>query len=110
MTKKAKSRICLLTGASLLAFGAFGVGTVALLSVAGAAEIPWQEELTDEILDVHDCDVSFITHVVEREIKGGRIIMAKVHCEDKRSFDAYRPNDLELFKFTECTSPKTKTC
>jgi hypothetical protein len=70
----------------------------------------WQAELAGQILEEHDCEVAFVSQVKESENQGRRILAAKVHCLDKRSFDALRSDDFEPFQFNECESPEAKSC
>ena len=76
----------------------------------GANDDTWHAELTRQIAMSESCEVAFISQVVEREIEGRRLIMAKVHCEDQRSFDALRTSDDEAFTFKACEVPDAKTC
>jgi hypothetical protein len=92
------------------------VGTVVTAMLVAAALWPqpvgaqWQAELADQILEEHDCEVAFVSQVKESEMQGRRVLAAKVHCLDKRSFDALRNDDFEPFQFNECEAPETKTC
>ena len=83
---------------------------VASGAAIGAAPDTWHEELTQQIAESEGCEVAFISQVVEREVDGRRLIMAKVHCEDKRSFDAYRGGADEAFTFKACEVPDAETC
>ncbi|MDX6749719.1 hypothetical protein SH611_07880 [Geminicoccaceae bacterium 1502E] len=71
------------------------------------AAADWPEELAAEILMVEDCVVAFLSNVEEREADGRRTVMAKVHCEDQRVFDAWREDPLLAFRFNECTEAVT---
>lgn len=89
----------------VLAFGMAGPGA------SGAAyAADWHDELARQIAHDEGCDVAFISQVIERDIKGKRLIMAKVHCEDKRSFDAVRVSDDFAFEFKACEVPNAETC
>jgi hypothetical protein len=79
------------------------------LAAAGVAmaQGTWEQNLEDEILIMEDCEVSFLTQVVEREIEGRRVIMAKAHCVDGRTFDATRDDDFAAFEFRIC-EPETE--
>ncbi len=70
----------------------------------------WEAELNDTALFEHDCEVAFLSQVAERELDGKHVIIAKVHCEDKRTFDAYRGDDFEAFQLSPCEDPKIRTC
>ena len=77
---------------------------------AMAQERQWQRDLAREIRGLLDCQVAFLSHVVEREIEGREVVMAKVHCLDQRSFDAVRHGATDRFEFKECTRESTQTC
>ncbi len=86
---------------------------VTFLSVslaAGPAFAEWQEDLAYQIEFETGCLVAFLSEVVEREVEGRQVILAKVHCEDRRTFDAVREDALEPFKFHQCEAPDVKTC
>lgn len=79
------------------------------LAVIGLAAAPlamaqagWEQSLADEILIMEDCEVSFLSQVIEREIDGRMIVMAKVHCVDGRTFDATRDDSFDAFEFAIC--------
>lgn len=73
-----------------------------LVAVAGWAQADWQAELADEILIMEDCEVSFLTQVIERTVDGREVILAKVHCTDGRTFDASRDDTFAAFAFSIC--------
>ena len=88
-----------------------GCFALALTAAPGAAfGADWHKELSLQIGQDESCEVAFMSQVVERTVNGQRVIMAKVHCEDRRSFDAYRGSDDEAFKFTACEVPDAETC
>lgn len=91
-----------LTGFFLLIFVAAGG--------FAADGMKWESQVAGDALRKLGCEVSYISHVVERELPGGTYVMAKVHCEDKRSFDAIRENDTAPFTFKECTPREQKSC
>ncbi len=78
------------------------------MALAGAPGTPllaqssWEEDLAAEILIMEDCTVSFLSQIVERQIDGRSLIMAKVHCEDGRTFDATREDSFAAFDFRAC--------
>lgn len=86
--------------------------SLVLLSDAGATaqERQWQRDLARQIQGLLDCEIGFLSHVVEREVDGKELVMAKVHCVDQRSFDAVRHGATERFEFKECTRETTQTC
>lgn len=84
---------------------------VACLTAAGVvAQATWQEELSYEIDLVYDCEVAFLSHVVERGVGDKQMILAKVHCTDSRAFDAQRLDPYEPFIFTECEDRAKSSC
>ena len=88
-----------------------GVLTVSLLGLAGSPALAaWQKELSQQILSEQACEVSFLSQVIERTVEGRRVIMAKVHCDDRRTFDAYRGDDREPFEIKACEKPEAETC
>ena len=84
----------------------------ALLAVSSALadRRDWGPALTQQILDEHHCVVAFLSQVVEREVDGIEIVIAKAHCEDDRAFDIYREGILRRFQITECEVPDQETC
>ena len=87
------------------------LGVVSLLGLSvGPAQAAWQDELRQQILSDHACEVSFLSQVVDRTVDGRRIIMAKVHCEDRRTFDAYRGDSRERFEIKACEKPEAEAC
>jgi hypothetical protein len=89
-------------------------GAVLCLTMAGAAfaqgVVDWREIVTEDAWLQHQCRVTYLSHIVERETKSGRIVMVKVHCDDNRSFDAVQSGADQPFTFSECTPRDTKTC
>ena len=83
-----------------------------LLLAAGpaAAQSGWQEQLTMEILIVHGCEVAFLSNVVEREVNGVPLVMAKAHCDDRRVYDARRDDPDKSFTFSRCDNDEATTC
>ena len=74
------------------------------------AHADWQQDLAADIDFEHSCEVAFLSHVVEREVEGKLMVMAKVHCTDQRTFDAVRTGRLEPFEFKECTVREKQSC
>ena len=73
-----------------------------LVATFGHAQTDWQAELADEILIMEDCEVSFLTQVIERTLDGREVILAKVHCVDGRTYDASREDSFAAFSFSIC--------
>lgn len=67
-----------------------------------AAQADWQADLANEALIMEDCEVSFLTQVIERTIDGRSVVLAKVHCVDGRTFDASRDDTFAAFDFRIC--------
>jgi hypothetical protein len=80
-----------------------------LLLLAAPARANWQDDLTAQLRWEHDCTVSFYSGVIERQVKGQLVVIAKAHCDDGRVFDAIQENELEDFKLNECT-PTEQAC
>jgi hypothetical protein len=72
------------------------------------AQQDWQMDLANELLLMEDCEVSFLTQVVEREMNGRQVVMAKAHCVDGRTFDAIRDDTFAAFEFSIC-EPEEET-
>lgn len=83
----------------------------AMITTVTAQEIfTWKDDIVAEIQEAHGCEASFFSHVLEREIKGKAVVMVKVHCEDKRAFDAIRQGEDEMFTFTKCRAHDERVC
>ena len=87
---------------------------VAVLSLAAtpaqADREDWAPTLTVQIFDEHQCIVSFLSQVVEREIDGRPVVIAKAHCEDDRAFDIFREGAEGRFEIIECEVPHQEAC
>jgi hypothetical protein len=83
--------VALLAGACLVA----GV-------LPAAGQTGWQQDLAEQMIDEFDCRVAYFTNVVEREVDGQRTVFAKVHCEDKRAYDAVLDPSDPFFQIREC--------
>lgn len=88
---------------------------VVLFLVSSLAALPasaqeWQPELTDQMLRDYDCEVAFLSQVAERTVNGDLIVLAKVHCIDKRTFDAYRDSAFGPFEIHPCENPNNRVC
>ncbi len=82
----------------------------ALPVAAQGAEEEWGPLLTDQMLMEYDCEVAFFSQVAERNVNGDLIVIAKVHCQDKRTFDAYRASRFEIFEIHPCENPDNRVC
>jgi ATP-binding protein involved in chromosome partitioning len=83
--------VALLAGACLVA----GV-------LPAAGQTGWEQDLAEQMIDEFDCRVAYFTNVVEREVDGQRTVFAKVHCEDKRAYDAVLDPSDPFFQIREC--------
>lgn len=81
-----------------------------LPSAAQADREDWAPALARQILEDHQCVVAFLSQVVERQVDGREMVIAKAHCEDDRAFDVYRLGRLTRFDITECERPNQETC
>ena len=86
---------------------AMGLSLTAL--PAGAAE-EWQPKLTAQMLSDYGCEVAFFSQVAERTVNGDLVVLAKVHCIDKRTFDAYRDSAFKPFQIHPCENPENRVC
>jgi hypothetical protein len=83
------------------------VSLLAVLSLA-AGSIPavgqdkWLQDLSEQMLDEYNCEVAYLTNVVEREIDGELTVIVKVHCTDKRAYDAVLDPSDPFFQIREC--------
>ena len=75
-----------------------------------SSEEAWGPILRDQMLVSYDCEVAFFSQVAERNVNGEVIVIAKVHCLDKRTFDAYRPGSFEVFEVHPCENPENRVC
>lgn len=78
------------------------LGLLTAPAAPALAQQDWQGDLANEILLMEDCEVSFLTQVVERDLDGRSVILAKVHCVDGRTFDASRDDSFAAFEFRAC--------
>ncbi len=93
---------------------------LAVVALAAALAVPvaplhaqdsgWERELTEQVLREYDCQVAFFSQVAERLVNGEQVVLAKVHCQDKRTFDAYRDSAFEPFEIHPCENPENRVC
>jgi len=86
------------------------VGALLLVAAIKPAYADWEEELREDARMEIGCEVAFLSHVVVRTFQGRRIVNAKVHCEDQRTFDAQQEGEGESFTFRECVDPNVREC
>ena len=75
---------------------------IGLVLLAAPARAEWQEELSVQLIEEHECELAFLSQVIEREIGANTVVIAKAHCEDGRAFDVLRDNDFKPFDIKEC--------
>jgi hypothetical protein len=80
------------------------------LAAAPAVGQDWQPELTEQMMRDYDCEVAFFSQVSEREVDGDKNVIAKVHCLDKRTFDALRDSAFKPFEIHPCENPDNRVC
>ncbi len=85
-----------------------GLLVVAIPAVASESE-EWRRDLDTQMSFDHDCEVSYLTGVIERDIEGQLAVTARVHCLDKRAYDVSRRDVLEPFDVKKCNFDVT-TC
>lgn len=91
-------------------FSLFVAVFLVLAAAGGPAEAEWEDELREDARIEIDCVVAFLTQVVVRSEQGRTVVMAKVHCEDKRTFDAKQDGEGLPFKFAPCQDPNARAC
>jgi hypothetical protein len=84
--------------------------TLAMTTAPVWAQSGWEADLAVEIDLAVGCKLAYLSHIVERQVDGKQLVMAKAHCEDQRVFDAMRPDAFEAFRFNECEADTTKAC
>jgi hypothetical protein len=88
---------------------AFALTVVAVGALAAPAAADWREDLAAQLRWDHDCVLNLLSQVLEREIDGQLVVIAKAHCEDGRVFDVLREGEFEDFELNECT-PTDQSC
>ena len=73
-----------------------------MIVAAAPAFADWQADLRKQMAADEGCKVDYYSHVTERQIGNRMLITAKVHCEDKRTFDADWDDQKKLFKIRRC--------
>jgi hypothetical protein len=84
-------------------------GLLLVPGLALPAAADWQTDLAAQLRWDHDCEVQFISNVIERLVDGRQVVIAKAHCDDGRVFDALQRNEFTDFEITECT-PVEQAC
>jgi len=70
----------------------------------------WQVELAKQLEAEEGCVVAFLSQVVERNIDGRQVVLAKAHCEDDRAYDAMRDDRGQPFRLSPCGVPEDVAC
>ncbi len=81
----------------------------ALVALAAPAAANWQDDLTAQLRWDQACIVNFYSGVIEDQVDGKQVVIAKAHCADGRVFDAFQRDELEDFELNECT-PTEQAC
>lgn len=79
----------------------------ALMAGQAVAQADWRAHLEWQMADQHECEVAFLTGVLEQEVNGKPVVFARVHCADQRSFDVSRTDAFADFKVTACEQERT---
>jgi hypothetical protein len=82
----------------------------AVWSAAAQDNGSWRLDIREEARETQRCEISYFSHVVERMINGKAVVMAKIHCEDSRAFDAIRDGENAFFTFTKCRERNERAC
>ena len=69
--------------------------------LAAPALAGWEDDLVEQIEHEHDCEVILLSRVMEQTVEGRKVVRARVHCSDNRSFEAFRPDEFDPFQFIE---------
>jgi hypothetical protein len=56
--------------------------TLLFLLISSAAAADWRTDLAEQLSWEQDCKVAFLSGVIEREVEGRAVVIAKAHCED----------------------------
>jgi hypothetical protein len=76
--------------------------SILVVLIAGPALADWQADLRRQMATQEGCKVDYFSHVTERQIGDHMLISAKVHCEDRRTFDANWDDQKRTFKVRRC--------
>lgn len=79
-----------------------GLGLAVALIAATPAMAGWEEELVLQMRKDEDCEVLYMTRVIERDLTNGHFVQAMVGCADGRTFIAWRSGDLRRFRIRNC--------
>ena len=87
----------------------FAAVLVCGLSPAMAAQEDWEPDLTWQLEQEQNCNVRFLTNVIERMVNEAESVFARAHCDDGRAYDAVREDAFSRFTFEPCKLD-IKTC
>ena len=79
------------------------IGALAILAMPAVAEdAEWHLTLTKQMESEYRCKTEYLSHITERRIGERYLLSAKVHCEDKRTFDANWDEQAQKFQVRRC--------
>ncbi|HEX7007432.1 MAG TPA: hypothetical protein VF274_09845 [Alphaproteobacteria bacterium] len=81
--------------------------TLSLAGASAGAEADWELTLRKQMEDEHRCKTDYLSHIVERQIGDRFLLSAKVHCKDKRTFDANWDQQARRFEIRRCGDVET---
>ncbi|MGE5147163.1 MAG: hypothetical protein ACM3N5_10460 [Candidatus Eiseniibacteriota bacterium] len=73
-----------------------------MIFAAAPAFADWQADLRKQMAADEGCKVDYYSHITERQIGNRTLITTKVHCEDKRTYDADWDDQKKTFKVRRC--------
>ena len=85
---------------SLLSASALAAATV--IAPAVAEQSDWEPELSDQLAEEKECELDYLTGVIEKEVDGIPVVIGRAHCKDGRSFDIARNDPFEPFELKLC--------
>ncbi|MFO1188055.1 MAG: hypothetical protein U1E97_00300 [Alphaproteobacteria bacterium] len=94
---------------AVFVLAALAVGSAGSLAWGQGAR-SWEVDLARDIMGAKGCEVEFLSQVIERQVGGQQIVMAKVHCRDQRTFDATRRGASAAFEYRECEKRDEASC
>jgi len=69
---------------------------------AAPALAKYEDIISDFLAAETDCEVAYLSQVVERERDGYPHVRAKVHCEDGRTYDVEWDAERNTFDYAQC--------
>ncbi len=86
----------------LLKFGVSAIVLCAGFSHVAVANEPWRVLLEQQLLAEEKCDLNYLTDVSVTEKSNGKMIKARAHCDDSRSFDVLMAPGGAKFDVSAC--------